>query len=157
MRDLAGAGVVELARRFSVALEWVEDAGAIDNSFWGEPEAGISHSGIRLRSDTPVHSLLHELCHIVCMTAERRRQLERNAGGTALEECGVCYLQVLLADLLPGFSAARCLADMDAWGYSFREGSAAAWFEGDARDARRWLLAHDLIDAQLRPTFRLRD
>ena len=58
----------------------------------------------------------------------------------------MCYLQVLLAEQLPGYSAARCLADMDAWGYSFREGSAAAWFDGDGREARAWLLAHGLID-----------
>jgi hypothetical protein len=45
---------------------------------------------------------------------------------------------------------------MDAWGYSFREGSAQAWFTGDGRAARDWLLAHALIDAQVRPTWRLR-
>jgi hypothetical protein len=157
VRDIAGDAIAALAHRYSIALEWLEDAAAIDNSFWGAPEAGISGSGLSLRGDTPVHSLLHELCHIVCMTAARRAQLERNAGGTAAEECGVCYLQVLLADLLPGFGAARCLADMDAWGYSFREGSAAAWFRGDGRDAHAWLRIHGLIDADTRPTFRLRD
>ena len=36
--------------------------------------------------------------------------------------------------------------DMDAWGYTFRLGSAQAWFEQDADDARRWLLAHRIID-----------
>lgn len=157
VRDIPGDAIVALAQRFSIALEWLDGAAAIDNSFWGAPEAGISSSGVRLRGDTPVHSLLHELCHIVCMTGARRRQLERNAGGSAAEECGVCYLQVLLADLLPDFGAARCLADMDAWGYSFREGSAAAWFRGDGRDAREWLREHGLIDDQSRPTFELRE
>jgi hypothetical protein len=68
----------------------------------------------------------------------------------------VCYLQVLLAERLRGFGAERCLDDMDAWGYSFREGSSRAWLEGDARFARDWLVAHGLVDADLRPTFRLR-
>ena len=48
------------------------------------------------------------------------------------------------------------LRDMDAWGYTFRLGSAEAWFERDAADARQWLLAHGLIDAAGRPTFALR-
>ena len=38
-------------------------------------------------------------------------------------------------------------ADMDAWGYNFILGSARAWFERDADDAREWLLAHRIIDA----------
>jgi hypothetical protein len=37
-------------------------------------------------------------------------------------------------------------SDMDAWGYTFRLGSASAWFERDADDARRWLVAHRIID-----------
>jgi hypothetical protein len=35
---------------------------------------------------------------------------------------------------------------MDAWGYTFRLGSAARWFAEDADDARRWLLARGLIE-----------
>ena len=48
------------------------------------------------------------------------------------------------------------LADMDRWGYSFRLGSSAAWFETDAEDARAWLEQHGLIDTAGIPTFRLR-
>jgi hypothetical protein len=154
--ELACRDVTALARRFAVALEWLDAAADIENSFWGAPEAGISRFGVRLRGDTPVHSLLHELCHIVCMTPERRARLDRDARGSVAEECAVCYLQVLLANYLPGFDSTRCLTDMDTWGYSFREGSAAAWFAGDGREARQWLLAHGLIDADARPTFRLR-
>jgi hypothetical protein len=33
------------------------------------------------------------------------------------------------------------LRDMDAWGYSFRLGTAAEWFELDAEDARNWLVS----------------
>jgi hypothetical protein len=37
------------------------------------------------------------------------------------------------------------MADMDAWGYSFRLGSAARWFQEDADDARQWLAARGLL------------
>ena len=36
---------------------------------------------------------------------------------------------------------ARVLADMDAWGYTFRLGSAKAWFENDAAEARAFVEA----------------
>jgi len=39
----------------------------------------------------------------------------------------------------------RVMADMDAWGYTFRLGSARAWFEHDAEDARAWLVARGLL------------
>ena len=35
----------------------------------------------------------------------------------------------------------RAFADMDAWGYTFRLGSARAWFERDAEDAAAFLQA----------------
>ena len=46
---------------------------------------------------------------------------------------------------------------MDRWGYTFRLGSARAWFEEDAEDARDYLLGLGLIDHQGRPTFKLRE
>ncbi len=61
--------------------------------------------------------------------------------GTIDEESAVCYLQVLLADELPGVGRARLMDDMDAWGYSFRLGSTRAWFETDAEETRQWLVA----------------
>ena len=60
----------------------------------------------------------------------------------------MCYLQVLLADLIAGVGRVRIMADMDAWGYSFRLGSTRAWFEGDAEDAREWLVTHKIIDQE---------
>src|SRR5256885_5038582 len=48
-------------------------------------------------SPTLFRSVLHEASHYVCMTAERRAGLDRDAGGSDLEEAAVCYLQVLLA------------------------------------------------------------
>ena len=98
-----------------------------------------------MRPDTPLHSALHEACHWLCMDAGRRRGLHTDAGGDDIEECAVCYLQILLADRLPGVGRARLMQDMDAWGYSFRLGSAAAWFESDADDARAWLQERGLL------------
>jgi hypothetical protein len=48
------------------------------------------------------------------------------------------------------------LDDMDRWGYTFRLGSARAWFERDAEDARTWLLQRKLIDTQSQPRWTLR-
>ena len=157
VRDVLRDDIRALAGCYGVGLEELGTEASIATSFWGEPEAGISRAGVHIRADTPVHSFLHELCHIVCMTAQRRAHLERNAGGSVAEECAVCYLQILLAECIPDYSVQRCLADMDSWGYSFREGCAAAWFVGDGRDARQWLISHGLIDAAGRPTWRLRD
>ncbi len=90
------------------------------------------------------------------MTPERRVGLDRDAGGDDLEESAVCYLQVLLADEIPGVGRARIFADMDAWGYSFRLGSTRAWFEQDAADAQQWLRDHSVIDGSGRLTGRVR-
>ena len=72
------------------------------------------------------------------------------------EESAVCYLQVLLADSIPEFGRERLFRDLDAWGYTFREGSASRWFRGDGKIARRWLESNNLIDAAGEPTWRLR-
>jgi len=66
------------------------------------------------------------------------------------EENAVCVLQSLLGDALPGVGAARVLADMDAWGYTFRLGSAAAYVRDDAGDAWDWLAARGLVDGDRR-------
>ena len=128
----------------------------IPGSYWGESEAGLIGDAVYVRADTPAHSLLHELCHYICMDDERRAALATDAGGNDDEESAVCYLQVLLAQNLRGFGAERCLRDMDSWGYSFREGSARQWFESDGAYARDWLLAHGLIDAKQKPINKLR-
>ena len=154
--DTDPRALADAAGRWGVELAWVEAGQPIPGSFWGECEAGLVGDRLYVRADTPLHSALHELCHYICMDPGRRRGLHTDAGGGYDEENGVCYLQVLLADALPGMSRARMFADMDAWGYSFRLGSARAWFESDAEDARAWLLDHGLIDAGGRATGRLR-
>jgi hypothetical protein len=128
----------------------------VPGSYWGAPEAGLIGDRLFVRADTPVHSVLHEAAHYVCMDADRRARLHTDAGGDESEENAVCYLQVLLADQLVGIGRDRLFADMDAWGYSFRLGSSRAWFEQDAEDARGWLLAYGLMRADGRLTWALR-
>lgn len=150
-------GVGDLLGRLGLRLVVVAEGEPLPGSYWGAPEAGLSGDVLYARLDTPVHSILHEAAHYVCMEQARRSGLNGDAGGDDPEECAVCYLQVLLADLLPApMHRARMYQDMDSWGYSFREGSAAAWFAGDGREARAWLTAHDLMDAAGQVTFKLR-
>jgi hypothetical protein len=141
------SAVVRLLASYGLDLRTVAPGEDIPGSYWGESEAGLRGSTLLARADTPLHSILHEAAHYICMSPERRVGLERDAGGDDAEENGVCYLQVLLADGIPGFGRATAWRDMDAWGYSFRLGSAQRWFETDAEDSRQWLLRAGIIDA----------
>ena len=156
LADVPLARVETLLDRFGLELAVVESNEPIPGSYWGEPEAGIAGCTVYARPDTPLHSLLHEASHIVCMTPARRAALAGDAGGDDLEESAVCYLQVLLADQLPGAGRRRMMRDMDAWGYSFRLGSTRHWFDIDAGDACAWLMQHRLVDDRRLPTFELR-
>jgi hypothetical protein len=150
MLRLATLDRVELAlllHRYGLRLMLAAPHEDIPGSYWGDSEAGLKSDMLYARLDTPVHSVLHEASHYVCMTPERRAGLERDAGGDDAEESAVCYLQILLAEGLPGVGRERLMKDMDDWGYSFRLGSTRAWFEGDAQDAREWLRAHGVIQA----------
>ena len=153
--DLDTDDVRRLLGRFGLDMRCVGADDAIPGSYWGEPEAGIIRTNVYMRADTPVHSVLHETCHIICMDIGRRSSLDRD-GGDDLEEAAVCYLQVLLADELPGVGRQRLMGDMDVWGYSFRLGSTARWFSEDAADAAAWLLEHGLLAESLTPSFRIR-
>jgi len=135
-----------LLARYGLRLVLVAPQEVIPGSYWGDSEAGLLGDRLYARLDTPMHSVLHEASHYICMTPERRAGLERDAGGGDAEESAVCYLQVLLADELPGVGRERLFRDMDEWGYSFRLGNTRAWFESDAEDARRWLMGHGVID-----------
>ena len=147
----------QLLARYRLSLEIVPDNSSITASYWGTPEAGVRGLTVYARNDTPVHSVLHEACHVLCMDAGRRRTLNRDAGGDDLEEAAVCYLQIVLADHVDGVGSARLMQDMDAWGYSFRLGSARRWFEEDADDARGWLQHHGLLTSDHQPSFRYRN
>ena len=143
--DLSFAVLESLLREHGLALERVPDDAPIPGSFWGDPEAGLIGRTVYARADTPVHSLLHEACHLIVLPPERRAQVHTNATDSDIEEDATCYLQILLAEALPGVGRERLMADMDAWGYSFRLGSTRAWFEGDAEDAQTCLRARGLL------------
>jgi hypothetical protein len=150
MLRLAGLDRIAIAvllARYGLELRLVSAGEEIPGSYWGDCEAGLKGSVLHVRPDTPLHSALHEAAHYICMSPERRAALDRDAGGDDAEECGVCYLQVLLAMQLPQCGFARACEDMDEWGYSFRLGSTRAWFEQDAEDARLWLLGEGIVDA----------
>lgn len=150
LEKFGGASLRRLLGRFGLALVEVRPDSEIPGSYWGPPEAGLIGRRLFARPSTPVHSILHEASHFICMDRDRRARLDRDAGGDHDEENAVCYLQILLAELLPGFGAPRMMTDMDRWGYSFRLGSARAWFEQDADDARGWLENNGLIDSNRR-------
>jgi len=146
--DLGLPACRSLLDRYGIEIECMDAHAAIPGSYWGESEAGLKGSRVYCRLDTPVHSLLHEACHCICMDDQRRSGLDRDAGGDFDEENAVCWLQIALAEHLPGMGSRRMMADMDAWGYTFRLGSAKAWFQGDSQDARDWLGARGLVDAR---------
>ncbi len=154
--DIEQAAIENLLGRFRLDLIIEDDGAAITGSFWGDSEAGIVGDKVYVRRDTPVHSLLHETGHVICMTADRRSGLECDAGGDDLEEAAVCYLQIILADQLKGVGRTRLMRDMDSWGYSFRLGNTRDWFEQDAEDAEEFLKNHGLLTAAGQPSFKLR-
>ncbi len=137
---------------FSLQLCVVEDGLPILGSFWGECEAGIIGSNVYVRRDTPVHSLLHESCHLIVLPPERRAQVHTDATDSVAEEDASCYLQLLLANCIDGFGFERACADMDLWGYTFRLGSARAWYERDAEDAQQFLFECGILPLSLPET-----
>ncbi len=153
--DINSAVLAGLLASFQLEICIADETREIPGSYWGDEEAGLIRGRLYLRADTPVHSILHEACHYICMDSERRDVLDTDAGADDAEENAVCYLQILLARNLSSISEERLFSDMDAWGYSFRLGSAQAWFEQDANDARNWLLEKGLIDRNNRPELRL--
>ncbi len=147
LADVDAAAVDALFARHGLRLERVADGAPIPGSYWGEPEAGVIGNAVYARADTPVHSLLHEGGHLIVLPPARRARVHTDATDSVAEEDATCYLQIVLADALPGVGRERLMHDMDAWGYTFRLGSTRAWFEGDADDARAWLAARGLLPA----------
>jgi len=136
-----------LLARHGLELVHVAAGEPIPGSYWGDAEAGIIGHRVYVRDDTPVHSLLHEAAHLMVLPPERRAGVHTDATDSIEEENAVLVLQSLLADALPGAGRDRVLADMDAWGYTFRLGSAKAYVDRDADDAWTWLQARGLVDA----------
>ncbi|MEE9335357.1 MAG: hypothetical protein V3U65_14805 [Granulosicoccaceae bacterium] len=123
-----------------LTLKPVADGQDIPGSHWGEREAGLIKHSLYYRMDTPVHSILHEAGHWLMMDDARRKALHSDALGSQAEEDAVCYLQVLMAELVPGMGCERMFTDMDNWGYSFMAGRSRTWFFEDASDAKATLL-----------------
>jgi hypothetical protein len=156
LANIDRAALAWLLHRYGLQIVLLAPEEQIPGSYWGESEAGLKGDRLYARLDTPLHSVLHEASHYVCMSPERRVELDRDAGGDDLEECAVCYLQLALAEQLAAGGRERLCADMDAWGYSFRLGSTCAWLAEDAADARTWLIQHGLLGTDDRPTGRVR-
>jgi hypothetical protein len=154
--DITLTSIKNLLQGYKLDLILSSKGAEIPGSYWGESEAGLIANKVYARLDTPIHSILHETCHAICMTPERRAGLDTDAGGDYAEEDAVCYLQILFADAIPEMGRVRMMRDMDTWGYSFRLGSAQKWFEQDADDARLWLLSFEIISAEGLPTGKLR-
>ena len=125
-RDADEAPLRTLLSHYRMGLVIGPDAAPIPGSYWGDEEAGLVGDALHARAETPLHSVLHEACHYVCMTPARRGGLHTDAGGDYDEENAVCYLQILLAGELDGFGRNR-----------------------------EWLLTRGLIDAAGRPTWTL--
>ena len=147
LQDIGFDAPTALLARYDLQLQHVAADTPIPGSFWGDAEAGIIGSTVYARDDTPIHSLLHEAGHLIVLPAEKRAVVHTDATDSIEEEDATCYLQIMMADQLPGVGHTRIMADMDAWGYSFRLGSTRAWFENDASEARAFLQARGLLGA----------
>ena len=145
--DIDASQVAALLAGYDLKLELLPHDAEIPGSYWGAPEAGLIGSTVYARADTPVHSLLHETCHLIVLPPERRAAVHTDATDSIDEENAVCVLQALLGDQIPGVGRHRILDDMDRWGYTFRLGSARAYFEQDADDAFDWLRQRNLLPA----------
>lgn len=150
LADIGFSPPAALLLRYDIVLHRVDDGEPIPGSYWGDREAGMIGSNVYARGDTPVHSLLHEAAHLIVLPPERRAAVHTDATDSIEEEDAVCVLQALLGDALPGVGRARILADMDAWGYTFRLGSAQAYIDHDAETSWQWLAERGLVDLQTR-------
>ncbi len=153
--EINGPAVNDLLNHYALELRMTQSR-EIPGSYWRGDEAGLIDNCVYARSATPVHSVLHESCHFICMAPTRRKALHTNAGGDYDEENAVCYLQILLAGQLRDYGSQKMLLDMDAWGYTFRLASAGCWFREDADDARQWLLNKGIIGIDNLPTWNTR-
>ena len=147
LRDIDCQAMSDLLARYGLNLVAVANYESIPGSYWGDPEAGVIADGVFARADTPVHSVLHEASHLIVAGPTRRAAIHTDASDCDQEEDATCYLQIVLASQLHDVGSDRLMADMDAWGYSFRLGSTRAWFEHDAVDAHAWLMELGTVNA----------
>ena len=156
LNNTSSEALAELLARYQLRLRQVPAEEDIPHSFWGAPEAGRLKSTLYVRADTPVHSILHESAHYICMPKTQRAQAQTDAKGSALVESACCYLQIVLADYILALNRHILMYDMDCWGYSFRLGSTARWFYADSDDAAQWLIEQQILTPSIQPTWKLR-
>ena len=156
VNNTPAAELTALLRRYQLQFVQIADHCDIPHSYWGAPEAGRLGSTLYARADTPIHSLLHEACHYICMAPEQRSQPGIDAKGSVLEENACCYLQIILADYIPSLNRHILMYDMNCWGYSFRLGSSARWFFADSEQTRQWLIAQSILTGENLPSWQLR-
>ena len=155
-KDLNSKAVANVLENYGIQLICLEFDSNIPHSFWGAPEAGRMGNHLYIRDDTPVHSILHESGHYICMPEKQRSDAQVDAKGSTMEEIATCYIQILLADHIYGYNRYRLMHDMDTWGYSFRLGSANSWFNEDAKEVKNWLINHGIINHHSQITWQLR-
>ena len=156
LNNTSSVAVSTLLTRYQLQLKQVAADDAIPFSFWGTPEAGRYLSTLYARADTPIHSILHEAAHYICMPETQRQLSQIDAQGSTSEENACCYLQIVLAEHIQDVNRHILMHDMDQWGYSFRLGSTARWFYADSEDTRQWLIKHQILTCENQPTWKLR-
>lgn len=155
--NITNGSICKVLNRYNLVLNTVASHTDIPYSFWGAPEAGRKNNQLYVRADTPLHSILHEASHYVCMSQNQRCLDSYDTGVSVFEENATCFLQILLSDHICGYNRAQHMQDMDNWGYSFRLISANAWFQQDAEDTRQWLQNYNIIDKCCSITWKLRN
>ncbi len=75
LKDVSGGAVGRLLRRMGLDFERISGDEEIPGSYWGDEEAGLVGKRLYARSDTPLHSILHEACHYACMDESRSQSL----------------------------------------------------------------------------------
>ena len=63
IRDIDMQPVTQFLAEQNLSLMTVADDTDIPGSHWGDDEAGLIAGKLYARSDTPLHSVLHEACH----------------------------------------------------------------------------------------------
>jgi hypothetical protein len=108
-REHRSPGVARLLAGYGSICALVLPRRADSRLLLGRERGGLRGNTLFARHDTPLHSILHEAAHYICMSPQRRAGLDRDAGGDDAEESAVCYLQLLLADALECIGRERLL------------------------------------------------
>jgi len=70
--DFSISEIISLLEKYHLKIKVLSPEQAICGSYWGDSEAGLIENTLYVRKDTPIHSLLHEACHYICMDETRR-------------------------------------------------------------------------------------